>query len=213
MTTIAVVPVQRLPAAKTRLADHLDPAERRALVLAMLDRVLGAMDAALLVDQAIVVSPDPDVLAFAQARHADGILQTTGGLNAAIRLGRDAAQERGAETLLVTLGDLPLLRGVDVDSLVAAAPDYGFVLAPDRHQRGTNALVATPPSILDPAFGADSLRRHRGVAAARGLSVREYRSLATAFDLDTVTDLAELDRVRTAAGGPLRRGAPATEWE
>ncbi|MDI3341661.1 MAG: 2-phospho-L-lactate guanylyltransferase [Sphaerobacter sp.] len=195
MTTIAVVPVQRLGTAKSRLAGHLSPDERRALVLTLLDRAVGALQAATAVDQVIVVSPDEVVLQRAAARGATALRQPDEGLNAAVRLGRAAALRRGADTLLVLLGDLPRITAADIDALLAELPDRGVVLAPDRHGRGTNAAALRPPDAIEPAFGDDSLARHRARAAARGLVVREFHAPGIGLDVDTPADLAAMGRL------------------
>ena len=190
MTTVALVPVQRLETAKSRLAGRLCPAARRELVLALLERVLGALAGAERVDAVLVVSPDPAVLAFAAASGALPLAQPGSGLNAALKLGRSEALRRGADRLLIVLGDLPLLTPAEVDALLAH-PE-AVVLAPDRHERGTNLLALRPPAALPPAFGPESLRAHRLAAQQRGLPLQEYRSRATALDLDTPEDLALL---------------------
>lgn len=199
MSTIALVPVQRLAGAKSRLAAHLAPEERHALVLSLLDRVLDALTGATLVDEVIVVSPDNDVLRHARVAGATTVLQPDTGLNAGIRLGRDDAIQRGADTLAIFLGDLPLLSSAEVDAFLDATPEHGVVLAPDRHERGTNAMVLRPPGVIEPAFGADSLRLHQAAIRERGLDVREFRAIGTGFDLDTIADLDELGRVPPAS--------------
>lgn len=200
MTTIAVVPVQRLSTAKSRLAGRLAPDERRTLVLTLLDRVLEALGAASRVDVVIVVSPDPEVVERAALRGASGLLQRGAGLNAGLRLGRDEAVRRGAGTLLIVLGDLPWVTAADIDALLATVPAGGVVLAPDRHERGTNAAAFRPPDAIDPAFGTGSFARHRAAAVERGHQPREFRAIGLAFDVDTPEDL-------DALGWPVPVGA------
>jgi hypothetical protein len=88
----------------------------------------------------------------------------------------------------------PGLTAADVAALVALAGADAptVVLAPDRHERGTNALLLRPPDAIPFAFGPDSLARHQAVATARGLPVRLYYAPGTALDLDTPEDLAAL---------------------
>lgn len=194
MTTVAIVPVQHFTQAKSRLAGRLSPAERRALVVHLLDVVLGALRGSTMVDRTIVVTPDPDVLGLAAGYGAVGLRENGAGLNAAIIQAREAAIRWGAGTALVMLGDLPLVRSEDVDDLLRTAEAADVVLAPDRQQSGTNALVLRPPDALEPVFGPGSYPAHRAAARARGLRVLEYRSPAVAFDIDLAADLDELVR-------------------
>lgn len=195
MTTVAAVPIKHLDDAKTRLAGRLTPPERRCLVLNLLRHVLATLQESSLVHEIIVVTPDPGVLREAESLGSNGILQTGVGLNAAIRLGCDHALRSEATTMLVLLPDLPLLTATDIDALLGTAGEGIVALAPDRHNSGTNALVLQPPDAIDPAFGINSLSAHHAGAREKGLSVREYHSIGTGFDLDTASDLDELEHL------------------
>ena len=194
MTVVAIVPVQRLSRAKSRLSERLSPFERRALVVYLLDVVLDALLGSSVVNQIIVVTPDPEVIGLAARHGAIGLRETGSGLNEAIGQARDEAIRQGTGLLLVMLGDLPLVRPRDVDDLVLAADAADVVLAPDRRRRGTNALVLRPPAALEPAFGPASFSAHRAAARASGLRIQEFHSPAIAFDIDVASDLDELER-------------------
>jgi 2-phospho-L-lactate guanylyltransferase len=86
--------------------------------------------------------------------------------------------------------DLPLITPVDLDALFAqAAEERCIVIAPDRHEDGTNVLLVRPPQAIHFAYGAASFNAHRAQAIERGLSVHEYRSPTVAFDIDVPGDL------------------------
>lgn len=197
--TLAVVPMQRLELAKSRLAGRLTHDERRDLVITLLAHVLDALHSANLVDAVLVVTPDQEVATRARSSGAEALPQHVSepGLNPAIRLVQAEAIRRGAGSLLVVLGDLPLLNGEEVDALIEMASEQaGITAAPDRHGSGTNALLLRPPDAIEPGFGVDSLRRHREAAARRGIALREHRSPGFAFDVDTADDLAALEMLR-----------------
>jgi len=189
MSVYAIVPVQRLDLAKSRLAQALTPEERRTLVLRLLGNVLEALDGSALVDATLVVSPDPEVLQRSAATGAVSLFQDSRGLNEAIRQGRDYAIAHDADALLIVLADLPLLTTSVVDNLLEASADAAVTLAPDRHGRGTNALVLRPPDAIEPAFGVDSYRVHRNEARLQQRSTRTFHARGTAYDVDTADDL------------------------
>jgi 2-phospho-L-lactate guanylyltransferase len=206
----AVVPVKSLEAAKSRLRPTLSGRERAGLAARLLGGVLRALNDSDVAAAVAVVSPDPRVLRLAASVGAVGLRQHTGDLNAALDLARAWAVADGADTLLVLLGDLPLLQAADVRAMaeIAADPIRGapvVVLAPDRHGLGTNALLQRPPGIVPFQFGHDSFPRHFRAAAANSAEIMIYRSPGTAFDLDTPGDLADLP-----AGFPLRVAARPT---
>lgn len=207
--TLAVVPINRLAAAKSRLAPALSGAGRRALALWMAGRVLDAVRRSGAVDAIAVVSPDEDALAWARARGALALAQEHGGLNAGLALARDYALARGAGALLVLLGDLPRLTPGEVARLVAPAEQaesaHTVVLAPDRDGQGTNGLLLRPPDLLPFAYGPGSFERHRAIARAFGVEPLVVASPGLAFDVDTPADLHELERCGVQA--PNHNGA------
>ncbi|MEW6283778.1 MAG: 2-phospho-L-lactate guanylyltransferase [Candidatus Eremiobacterota bacterium] len=180
--TVGVVPVNSLSLAKTRLAGVVP--DRSALVLEMLARVLEALSKDLC--GLWVVSPDPALEGPARAGGAGFLLQRGTGLNPALEQARTSLE---ADALLVALADLPLLARDQVKALLELGREAPVVLAPDRHGRGTNLMLLRPPGSLDFHFGPDSLARHRSLARARGLEVREFRSLGTERDVDRPEDL------------------------
>jgi len=195
----AIIPVKRLTEAKTRLAADLSADARARLALTLLANVLDAVKQTPRIDRALVVTPDPLVAELARVAGVEALAQDQPGLNLAVRMGRVAAR---TETVLVLLGDLPFVTGAELGNLLCLAAPGRLVLAPDRHGRGTNALAVHRSAPFAPAFGLDSLAAHHREAARVGLEAREYRSNGTGFDVDTVDDLHEYQRIlRTADAG------------
>ena len=183
------MPVRALEGAKSRLGSVLDAEERAALVLRLLDRTLTAAAAARSVGEVVVVSPDPAVLRRAQRRGVRGIAQRSSGLNAALEEAVRAT--RAAGRLLVLPGDLPGVSADVIDELAIAADRAGrpsVVLVPDRHGRGTNALLLDPPGAIPFAFGTDSRGAHRELASAAGVTYVELTG-PLSLDIDTPDDL------------------------
>ncbi|HEX6799606.1 MAG TPA: 2-phospho-L-lactate guanylyltransferase [Ktedonobacterales bacterium] len=191
----AVVPLSAPPRIKTRLAGALQLGARAALARWMAGRVLDAVRASGAIAEVAVVSPDAEALAWAAGRGAVALHQEGRGLNAALEIGRQWALSRDADALLVLLGDLPYLTPRDVSALVRLLPDGdapAAVLAPDRHERGTNVLLLRPPDALPFAFGRESFHRHEARALALGVRAVWYTSEGTRSDVDTPDDLAVL---------------------
>lgn len=186
---IIAVPVKALDRAKGRLADVLEPLERAALTLAMLEDVL---DACLAIPgwQTWVVSPDEAVLEVSARRRARPVVEDAPGLVAAVR----QVTEEGAssDALAVVLGDLPL---ITADALGAVLQTVGPVVAvPSESDSGTNVLLRRPPGVISARFGTDSFRKHREAAELRGVPFASVRSPELAFDLDRPEDVPALLR-------------------
>src|SRR4051812_23449045 len=170
--TWALVPLRGLSTAKTRLGPDLDPATRQALVEALLRRTLIAVREARSIAGTVVVTKDPLVAGMAQAHGAVGLVEHLPGLNEAIDAARSLAMARGASAVLVLPADLPAVSAAAVDALVGTAAATlattgrdgrrGLVgVVTDRHGRGTNVLLLTPPDAAEPRFGTESRSAHR----------------------------------------------------
>lgn len=191
MRVVAVIPVGNLERAKSRLGGNLDAEERRDLVIGMLERTLAAVLATPSIAETLVVSPDEDVLEIASAAGARTIRQESRGLNQGLDEARKVALRDGAGALLVLPGDLPDVSAQAIDEVLAVlGTDEPPVVAlvPDRHGRGTNALLLAPPDVIDFAFGGDSRTAHRHAADAVCSRVVELGG-PLALDLDTPEDL------------------------
>jgi len=86
--------------------------------------------------------------------------------------------------------DLPLLTPDDVRALIdrAVKPPV-VVIAPDRHGKGTNALLMVPAGQIEYDFGEGSFQRHceRATQSGARLEIVELHSLG--LDLDLPEDL------------------------
>jgi len=197
--TVVVIPVRGLNDGKSRLASHLAPEERAALVGGMASHVIGAVLASGVADAILVVSREADLLRNLRTQGADiDLLHQPAhvtGLNAAIELGRHAALERDVECLVVLSADLPVLTARAVADLVAIEVAAGVVLGTDRAGLGTNALVlrgANATTRFAFQFGPDSRRLHRQEASRIGARYAETLAPGIALDLDTPDDWAML---------------------
>jgi FO synthase len=184
MSTWALVPVKPRAVCKTRLASVLSTSRRIALVRSLLDHVIATLRATAAVDHIALVSAERDCVADDVRLLPDHASDLNSSLESAVA----RAVAAGATTLLILPADLPLLTVNDVERLLGAVRHAGIALAPDRHERGTNAVCMTLPARLELEFGENSFERHRRNAAARGTEAACVRSESLGFDVDTVAD-------------------------
>lgn len=190
----AVVPLGSLEGAKSRLGDRLDAEERQQLVVELLDRTVRAAGAAASVASVVVVSPDPAALRVASAAGASPIRQAGVGLNEGLGTAARWALADGATAVLILAGDLPAISVETIEAVVAGAagalrPDRPLVaLVADRHGRGTNVLLVSPPDAIRFAFGPSSRAAHLAEAEAAGATTVELGG-PLSLDLDLPDDL------------------------
>src|SRR6201987_3753882 len=133
MTTIAILPIKSLSAAKQRLSEELDPTPRRALVEAMFSDVLLALRRATLVDEVLVVSHDHGVQRIAGGYGAMVADDEDEGHNMAARRATAGARELGIHRPLAAPADTPLLDPAEIAALLAEdAPAPSALIVPDR---------------------------------------------------------------------------------
>ncbi len=70
--------------------------------------------------------------------------------------------------------------------------DPEVIVVPDRHGTGTNALLLTPPDVIEPSFGEGSRARHERLAEEPGATVRVEEIASFMLDVDTPEDLDAL---------------------
>lgn len=207
MTTIAVLPIKRFDRAKQRLGVRFGPEARQTLAEAMVRDVLAALAEVRSLYRLVVVTGEPRALALARSRDAVTVDDDSErGQSAAAGAGIRRAVELGAERVLLIPGDCPALEPEEIDGLLGAADHRPAVtIVPDRHGKGTNALLLAPPNVIEPAFGPGSFQRHVAGAQAAGARLAVAHLPSLALDVDTPADLAALRgaRIRRATAQVL----------
>jgi 2-phospho-L-lactate guanylyltransferase len=190
-TVIAIIPVGTLDGAKSRLGNVLDAEERIELTKLLARRTIGAAVATTAIAETIVITPDDAVRDLANELGARPLLQRDSGLNRGITAARAEAIAAGADAIVILPIDLPGITSPAIEELLAPLADPRrplVAMVPDRHGRGTNALLIAPPDAIEVRFGADSRRVH---AAAAELAEARLVELGgpLALDVDTADDL------------------------
>ena len=198
----AIVPVKPLVAAKSRLSPALSQSERAALVLAMLRRTLRVLKRVDALSGILVVSDDARVRSVVEAIGRVCYLRErgTGGLNAALSQSSRRVAALGAHGLLVIPGDLPLLSPGSVRLMLGDVTLPTVVIAPDRAERGTNALFVAPLGLIPFAFGEGSFQAHTTAVRAQGIEPRIVRDSRLAIDLDRPDDLRSIQGLVASIG-------------
>lgn len=191
MTLWAIVPVKPLRRGKSRLAGTLSEDERTALNRTLLQNTLQTFSDLKEVEEVLVISRDPHALTIARNYGARTVREDgQPGLNTALQRATVVAQIYATGGVLVLPADLPLITREDVLTLVERACEPPVVvIAPDRHEKGTNALLISPTGLIEYDFGENSFQRHCQRAREAGARLEIVDLPTLGLDLDLPEDL------------------------
>lgn len=204
MTIWAIVPVKPLRRGKSRLSGTLSEDERAHLNETLLEHTLQTLSNLKEIEQVLVVSRDPRALTIAR-NHGARTVREDGEphLNTALKRATIVASVYATRGVLVLPADLPLLTRDDILALVSKAVNPPVVvIAPDRHHKGTNALLMSPAGLIEYDFGEDSFRRHCGRAERAGARLEVVNLPSLGLDLDLPEDLELIQKMQEAQVKP-----------
>ncbi len=204
-----LIPVKNLKHAKQRLAVLFDQIARTELAEAMLTDVGESLNS--WPNRPPVGLVTHDSFAIELARKFNFEVIPDGGAKSeteAIELATRFCEQRGARFTLVVPGDIPLVKGSELDLILQSAPEEGSVLVPSFDKRGTNAAFRRPCGLFPLRFGNDSFAPHLAAAQATGKPCVILSLPGVALDIDTPWDLQQL----VAAPGQSRSQRLARQW-
>lgn len=191
MTLWAIVPVKPLRRGKSRLAGALSEDERTDLNRTLLQHTLKTLSELKELEQVLVISRDPQALTIARNYGARTVREDgQAELNTALKRATVIAQVYATRGVLVLPADLPLVSTEDILALIERAVDPPVVvIAPDRHEKGTNALLISPSGLIEYDFGGDSFHRHCELVKKSGARLEVVNLPSLGLDLDVPEDL------------------------
>jgi 2-phospho-L-lactate guanylyltransferase len=199
MSIFTIIPVKMLSKSKSRLSDVLSLKERQMLTLSMFEDVLRSVTNSQAIDRVIVISPDLAVSKIAKSYGVDVIAEKTSrGMNPAVREAIEYSSRKGAQKVLVIPADIPLVAPRDLEEIVSLGKDVPVVISPSKSEKGTNALLLSPPDIIPTSYGQNSFKLHIDAAMRRGIRVETYRSKRVALDIDRPEDLIDFINLKPA---------------
>lgn len=195
--TLVVIPMKEPHLAKTRLKDALNSGERARFARHLFERtlqiVLAARDSHGGRFDMAVVTKDRSIRQFSRARGVRVIDEQEGaGLNEAIAGAATAAIAAGYRRMCVVPADLASPDPQDIGLLLSQQQGArGVAVCPSR-DFGTNALLVTPPDVIEFAYGAHSFHAHCRHAEQAGITPLIPTLQSLRWDVDSCDDLAEL---------------------
>lgn len=201
MALWAIVPVKPLRRGKSRLAKVISADERADLNQYLLEHTIQVLAGIEEIEHVLVISRDTAALALARDLGARTV-QENGNpdLNTALSRAVEIARSSGTCGILVVPADLPRLNPEDIRKILSYRKQSPVVvIAPDRKKQGTNALLVSPPDLIEFKYGPGSFEKHSQAALEAGARLEICHLPALELDLDEPDDLALIEAdLRTA---------------
>ena len=191
MALWAIVPVKPLRRGKSRLSGVLSLEARTALNHYLLSNTLETLATVPEIEHSLVVSRDPEALTIAREYGARTV-QEQGSplLNVALTRATMVAISHSVQGVLIVPADLPLLTAEDIRAVAKRGNDPPVVvITPDRHRKGTNALLISPPGLIRYEYGPGSFQLHCSQAEKAGARLEICERVSVALDIDLPEDL------------------------
>jgi len=187
----AVVPVKDLRTGKRRLSPVLDANERRLLCRAMLEDVLTALAGVDGLTAILVVTRDIDAKATAKRLAVRVVVEPKNlGQTQAVTFAARTLTSENVTSMLTVPADIPLATPEEVVAVLSAhGPTPAVTIAPASDNRGSNAVLCSPPNVIPFAFGDNSFLPHLERARRCGIEPRVVKQPGLGLDIDVPEDL------------------------
>jgi 2-phospho-L-lactate guanylyltransferase len=195
----AIVPVKETVGAKQRLAALVPAHLREGLALSMLEDVLEVLAAVRTLAGIVVMTADAAAAKIAARLGARIVAEAArGGHTAVIAAAAKilAAERRGG--MLQLPADIPLVSAPEITMLLDRhRPAPSFTIVPAHDERGSNAVIVSPPDAVPLCFGDDSFHPHLDAARRHGIDPQVVRLPGIGLDIDTPADLRAFARLKS----------------
>ncbi|SDT15040.1 2-phospho-L-lactate guanylyltransferase [Halopseudomonas litoralis] len=193
MKTLVVIPVRDFADAKSRLEPLCGPSRRAALARWLCERTLTFFRDCM-PEQDVLVVTACDTIAQLASSYGAAVLREShpSGMSAAAHLAAEWSCAQGYDSQLLIPADIAQLDEAELRALINHPRPVPSVLISPAHDRGTNALLTTPPDILPFQFGLHSSDQHWNAAHRRGITCSLIHLPKLRFDIDTPADLSHL---------------------
>jgi 2-phospho-L-lactate guanylyltransferase len=174
------------------MLEDLTAKQRHSMYFTLVKRIITALRDVPMVRDTVIVTSSAEVEIFAEHLGVRVMHQMHDeGINSACEAAISSSSAVGITNALIVSGDLPMVTSDSIKALLQFADlrHPGVTIVPDRHHKGTNALVCTPADAIQLRFGPNSLLEHLRMAQARGLPSRVFESGELALDIDEPEDL------------------------
>ncbi len=192
MKTNIVIPMKAPNFSKTRLGPCFSSIQRQKLALTMFEETLSFFSQHFPEYHVLVVTSSALISLVAKKHGASVLTERLPGLNQAATSGAIWSLNNGFDSQLLIPADIAQLDVKEVKRLLSIKRLVPSVLLAPAEDNGTNALLTTPPNVIDFQYGVNSSRAHQIAAVSQDISFQSIALPHLALDIDTPDDVAQL---------------------
>ncbi|MEM2146203.1 MAG: 2-phospho-L-lactate guanylyltransferase [Candidatus Jordarchaeaceae archaeon] len=189
MRVHVIIPFKGIAESKSRLANEISEELRKRLVTAMLTDVISAVTSSKKVNHLIIVTSDRNIENLVPKNATLLLENKPRGINQAIIEATEYSINMRAEATLVIPADLPLIKPLDINTIILEGRKKPSVILSSSITEGTNILYRCPPKVIEPKFGKNSFQAHLDESRKMNIEPKIYSSPRVSLDLDEIEDL------------------------
>lgn len=185
-----VIPMKPPTESKQRLKGTLENEQRYQLAMTLFEQTLSFFKAHFCHLPVLVVTSS-DLVASLATRYGAKVLfeQHSDGLNSALQKATQWSLTQGFKSQLILPADIASLKVDELTHLLScdsSSPSVAIAVAKDK---GTNALLCSPPDVIPFRFGFESSKAHQLEALTRSLDCHLFDFPFLGQDVDIAPDL------------------------
>jgi 2-phospho-L-lactate guanylyltransferase len=184
-----IIPFKGVAESKSRLANEISEDLRKRLVIAMLTDVISAVTSSKKVSHLIIVTSDKKIENLVPKNATLLLENKPRGINQAIIEATEYSISMNTEATLIIPADLPLIKPLDINTIILRGKKEPSVILSSSITGGTNILYRHPPKIIEPKFGKNSFQVHLEESRKVNIEPKIYSSPRVSLDLDEIEDL------------------------
>ncbi|MCY3976057.1 MAG: 2-phospho-L-lactate guanylyltransferase [Thaumarchaeota archaeon] len=187
MKIAAIIPVKTFSNAKSRL--RLPASKKEELCKIMFNEVIKAIMKTNIINKIVIVSKSKDIISdeMVNVIHINDKYEI--GVNNAISIADKYVLRNGFDASVVFPQDIPLIKPVDVISLLKWQAKKLVCIVPSKRFDGTNALVRMPTNLMKTHYDEDSYKIHLQIGKRHTNNTSLVLIKRIMFDVDNHNDL------------------------
>ncbi len=184
-----VIPMKDPLTSKQRLSSIFDQKERHDFALALFQRTLVFFQKNFTKHHVLVVTNSQKISLLSKRFGASVLLENKTGLSHAINVAAQWSVQQNFTSQLVIPADIAQLDANELKLLLQQDITQPSVIICPSQDNGTNALLTSPPDIIEFCYGRNSAKAHQQQAYDKAVQCRQLLLDKLSVDIDFPVDL------------------------